>query len=97
MAPEDIEKRNKAVFLAQEIMDKATKAGRKILNIEVLAVLRQWAFRENTARKIVMRDGVKWVYSDSLGLIRFQNGEFSLSDASAEWPAVTKIVREMAP
>ena len=39
-----------------------------------------------------MREGVKWVHSDSLGLIRFSGGEFSLSDASANWPAVTKLL-----
>ena len=39
-----------------------------------------------------MEEGVKWVHSDTLGLVRFKSGELMIADATQGWPNVTKIL-----
>ena len=55
-------------------------------------MLQLWGFRENIHRTSVMRDDVKWVYSDTLGLARFKSGQFMVADATQGWPDFTKLL-----
>ena len=40
---------------------------RKIDDQDVVAILRTWGFKESTSRQNVMKPGVKFVRSDTLG------------------------------
>ena len=83
---------NEANHFACSILESTTKDNRALTDYEVLNVLQLCGFRENTHRTSVLRENVKWVYSDTLGLVRFKYGQFMVADATQGWPGSTKSI-----
>ena len=91
MPPPENEQRNKASYLAETILNDADDKKRRFTEADVLEIWRTCAFRQNDKRKNVMKEGVEWVHSDTLGLVRFQTDVFIVAEATCEWPCVTRI------
>merc|ERR1719401_1705108 len=84
-------KRLASAQMAKMILEDAQKKKRSITDSDVLAVLRLWGFRENTSRLNVMQEGQTFVYSDTLGLVKGRDGSVIVTQATSEYPAVSKI------
>jgi len=78
--------------LAKMILKEAAKCKRKINDRDVVAVLRLWGFRENTSRSNVMKEGVKVVHSDTLGLVASYDGAVLVTAATTEYPEFTQVL-----
>ena len=92
LTPTETSGRNQAAEIATAVLADADENKRPILEHEVLAVLQTWAFRRNDKRVNVMKEGVPWVHSDTLGLVKFQVGGFCVSGATVQWPSVTRLL-----
>jgi len=78
--------------LAKMILKEADALKRKINDNDVLAVLRMWGFKENTTRTNVMKEGVKTVHSDTLGLVASYDGAVLITDPTQEYPDFTRVL-----
>ena len=88
MTPEGLAGRGQATYLAQEITAQVDQPKRIWTTYDVLGVLQLCGFRQNTNRKSVIEDCVKWVHSDTFGFVRFKSGDFMIADAPQGWPNV---------
>lgn len=71
--------RREAQDKAKEILKACEADGnRAVTDNEVLACLRLWGFKENANRSNVMPDGSKFVYSDTIGIIKMSTCERTL-------------------
>merc|ERR1719491_407877 len=74
------------------VLEAVATENRRVSDLEVLSVLQAWAFKKNEARQNVLPDGIKWVHSDTLGLIRLRTGGFGVTSATQEYPHVTQLL-----
>merc|ERR1740130_1197017 len=74
------------------ILKEAAKCKRKITDRDVVAILRLWGFRENTSRSNVMKEGVKVVHSDTLGLVASYDGAVLVTAATTEYPEFSQVL-----
>lgn len=84
--------RMEAQAVAQLLLDEAAKRHKKITGADVLTVLRLWEFRQSTSRQNVMKEGIEWVHSDTLGLLSSYDGAVLVSNATKHYPAVPRIM-----
>jgi len=86
--------RREAQEKAKQILKAADEAGgRMIKDYEVLECLRLWGFKENTNRSNVMPDGDKFVYSDTVGIIKMSTCERTLvTVGSKRYPEFTQLI-----
>ena len=80
--------RRKADKLAREIL----AAGGSVTGADVLDVLSLWRFHKNKTRVNVMRAGVDWVLSDTLGIVRSRDGRLLLTRPTRDYPAFMEIL-----
>jgi len=78
--------------MAKMILEDCEKKKRNIDDKDVIAVLQLWGFRENENRHNVMKEGVKSVHSDTLGLVSGYDGAVIITAATTEYPAVTQVL-----
>lgn len=74
---------------AKSILDKQSK---KIKNADVLKVLKKWAYHKNDVRLNVMPEGEKWVFSDTLGMVRTRDGRLIVNGITESFPNVYRIL-----
>lgn len=84
--------RMEAQAVANLILQKAEKTGSKVTSDDITRVLDLWEFRQNTSRGNVMREGVEWVNSDTLGLLNTYDGGVVVSKATQTYPAVPRLM-----
>ena len=65
---------------------------KEITDADLLAVLRKWRWHQNKVRSNVMREGQKWVHSDTLGVVCSRDGRLVLSKVTKEYPASFKLL-----
>jgi len=74
--------------VADQEAEKILAKNRKISDQDCVKVLRKWAFRKNEARQNVMPEGVDFVHSDTMGLIRARDGRYMATAPSVLYPNV---------
>lgn len=79
---------------AKKILEAAGKQKRRISDAELTSVLKEWAFAKNPNRTNVMREGVTWVWSDTLGLLRDRIGDIHISQATLIYPEVIEVINK---
>lgn len=84
--------RMEAQAVANLILERADKSGRKVTSEDITSVLDLWEFRQNTSRGNVMRDGIEWVNSDTLGLLNTYDGGVVVSGATKHYPSVSRLM-----
>mmetsp|Transcript_19346 Transcript_19346/g.56213 ORF Transcript_19346/g.56213 Transcript_19346/m.56213 type:complete len:711 (+) Transcript_19346:72-2204(+) len=84
--------RIEAEVMSKLILETADTERQPVTDADVLHVLRLWGFRQNVTRQNVMREGVEWVNSDTLGLLAGYDGTVSVNGATRFYPSVTKLV-----
>jgi len=86
--------RRKAQEQAQKILKAIDAAGgRMVTDDEVLSCLRLWGFKENTNRGNVTPDGEKFVYSDTVGIIKMSTCERTLVTVGTKrYPEFTQLL-----
>jgi len=86
--------RRKAQAQAQKILKQVeAEGGRPITDDEVLSCLRLWGFKENTNRGNVTPNGKKFVYSDTVGLIKMSTCERTLVTVGTKrYPEFTRVI-----
>ena len=67
---------------AARILARANADGENITDDDLLSVFRQWAFKRNDVRVNVIPEGQRWVFSDTLGLLRDRCGKYLLAAPS---------------
>merc|ERR1719375_204968 len=85
-------KRSMAAAQAKDIMEVADREGRKVTDYEILQVLRLWDFRENETRLNVMREGQKFVYSDTVGLVASRTGLILAKEETRRYPEFGRLL-----
>jgi len=71
----------------------AAEGGRDITDDELLSCLRLWGFKENTNRGNVTPNGKKFVYSDTIGVIKMSTCERTLMTVGTKrYPEFTQVV-----
>ena len=84
--------RLQAEAAAAEILARAGAEGGKVTDGDVLLVFRLWSFRKNDIRVNVTPEGLQWVYSDTLGLIRDRCGQYIMTGPTKADPRVVRLV-----
>lgn len=85
--------RREAQQKAKEFLAAADSEKRMIMDSEILECLRLWGFKENSNRSNVMPDGAKFVYSDTIGIIKMSTCERTLlTVGSKRYPEFTKLL-----
>jgi len=86
--------RRKAQTEAKRILAAAERGGgRKITDEEVLSCLRLWGFKENVNRANVTPHGEKFVYSDTIGVIKMSTCERTLMTLGTKrYPEFTQVI-----
>lgn len=59
---------------------------------DVVDVLQVWGFAENDTRLNVLPEGVKFIHSDTLGVLRLRNGTYRIFDPTIRYEHVTKLI-----
>jgi len=81
-------------MLANEMTRRMLASGKAIRDKEVVSVLQIWGFAENTGRLNVMREGVKSVHSDTIGIIRTRQGPYRIIDPTTRYEHVTVLINK---
>ncbi|CAE8587144.1 unnamed protein product [Polarella glacialis] len=76
--------------LAEQKLDGAK--GKKITDRDVEEVLQNWGFCQNTGRLNVMRPGLRYVYSDTIGAIRRRTGGFGITPPTKRYPNFPRLL-----
>jgi len=87
--PEDNDcrlQRRVADELARVRLLDAEKASRKLTDKAVEEILECWGFRQNIGRLNVMPEGQKYVYSDTVGMIRRRAAGYGLTTVTERYP-----------
>jgi len=79
-------------IVANEHARRKLAAGKKLTEQDVVDVLGVWGFAENAGRLNVMPDGVKFVHSDTLGILRIRNGSYRIFDPTTRYEHVTMLI-----
>jgi hypothetical protein len=77
---------------ADALAARTLKAGKKVTQDDVTAVLERWGFSENLNRLNVLPEGRKFIYSDTLGAIRRRTGEVGVTPPTTRYPNVPKLL-----
>lgn len=77
---------------AKKRLADAAKAGRSVSDEDMKATLQAWAFVKNAARQNVVPKGHKWVWSDTIGLIRDRNGNTHATPPTRLYPEVVQLL-----
>jgi len=86
-------KRTEAHDRAKEILKDVRTSGRKIVDQDVLDVLRLWDFYDNKNRVNVMPEGTTSVNSDTLGFMQQTiGGRILVTRATQKYPAVVELM-----
>ena len=80
--------RKSADKFAKEVLDR----GGVIADEDVLAALRLWRFKKNTARANVMQENQHYVLSETMGIVCSRDGRLLLSKATKEHPAFMSLL-----
>jgi len=78
--------------LADERARRMLASGKKTTEQDVVNVLDIWGFAENAGRLNVMPEGVKFVHSDTLGILKIRNGTYRIFDPTTRYENVTKLI-----
>merc|ERR1719356_882188 len=86
-------KRTVANKKAKKVLDECIASpARKVLDEDVVTVLRAWPFKKNTTRLNVMRDGRTWVHSDTVGIIPTRDGRLLVTPPTSDYPDVMRLL-----
>jgi len=77
---------------AKRVLAEADKAKRIISDADLTAVLNEWGFARNVTRLNVMQENIKWVWSDTLGLLRDRCGDIHLTKSTHQYPEVVQVM-----
>jgi len=77
---------------AKEIIADCDEKKRLVTDDELTSVLDFWGFAKNTARQNVMKEGVNWVWSDTVGLLRDRIGDIHLTQSTHGYPEVVGVL-----
>eukprot|EP00929_Paragymnodinium_shiwhaense_P093803 TRINITY_DN5407_c0_g1_i1.p1 TRINITY_DN5407_c0_g1~~TRINITY_DN5407_c0_g1_i1.p1 ORF type:complete len:426 (+),score=150.78 TRINITY_DN5407_c0_g1_i1:67-1344(+) len=80
--------------VADLLAEKKLKTGKKITNADVGEVLELWGFCQNIGRLNVMPDGIKYVYSDTMGAIRRRDGSYGMTPPTRRYPNFAKLLNQ---
>lgn len=73
-------------------LQEAAKSGRKTSDADLKEAMELWGFAQNTGRVNVMRDGIKYVYSDTIGAIRRRTGGYGITPPTKHYPNFVKLL-----
>jgi len=77
---------------AKRILVECDKDCRRVSDADVELVLGHWGFARNVTRQNVMQKEVKWVWSDTMGLLRDRVGDIHLTGATHVYPQVVEVL-----
>jgi len=77
---------------AKRILSECDRDARRVSDADVELVLGHWGFARNVTRQNVMQKEVKWVWSDTVGLLRDRVGDIHLTGATHEYPHVVEVL-----
>mmetsp|Transcript_6720 Transcript_6720/g.11563 ORF Transcript_6720/g.11563 Transcript_6720/m.11563 type:complete len:458 (-) Transcript_6720:201-1574(-) len=66
----------------------------KVTDKDVLKILKIWGFHQNDVRLNVLPEGEKWVFSDTLGLIRSRDGRYMVNGITEAFPNVFHLLQK---
>eukprot|EP00811_Abedinium_folium_P000495 NODE_10453_length_1350_cov_23.103025.p2 GENE.NODE_10453_length_1350_cov_23.103025~~NODE_10453_length_1350_cov_23.103025.p2 ORF type:complete len:280 (-),score=99.78 NODE_10453_length_1350_cov_23.103025:267-1106(-) len=78
--------------VADEFARKKLSSHKKIKDDDVTEVLRLWGFGMNVGRLNVLPKGRRWVYSDTLGVLRRRMGDWGITPPTLHYPNVVKLL-----
>mmetsp|Transcript_17757 Transcript_17757/g.41177 ORF Transcript_17757/g.41177 Transcript_17757/m.41177 type:complete len:458 (+) Transcript_17757:55-1428(+) len=84
--------RRVANALAEKYLKEATSAKRKLSYENVEECLKCWGFGQNIGRINVMQKGQKYVYSDTLGVIRRRTGGVGATPPTLRYPCFSQLL-----
>eukprot|EP00419_Tripos_fusus_P051497 CAMPEP_0172818578 /NCGR_PEP_ID=MMETSP1075-20121228/14006_1 /TAXON_ID=2916 /ORGANISM="Ceratium fusus, Strain PA161109" /LENGTH=488 /DNA_ID=CAMNT_0013658953 /DNA_START=42 /DNA_END=1505 /DNA_ORIENTATION=- len=77
---------------ARRILAECNNENRRVSDADFELVLSHWGFARNVTRQNVMQKDVKWVWSDTLGLLRDRTGDIHLTEATHGYPQVVEVL-----
>lgn len=78
--------------VADLLCAKKLESGKKITEKDVTEVLGLWGFSENHGRLNVMEEGIKYVYSDTIGAIRRRTGSYGMTPPTVRYPNFPRLL-----
>jgi hypothetical protein len=79
-------------FICQKKLREADQAKKKITDQDLQDAMSLWGFKQNIGRLNVMREGVKYVYSDTIGAIRARCRGYGITPATAHYPNFVRLL-----
>ena len=76
------------------VLKSCKKEKRMVTDAELTKVLMQWGFARNGTRLNVMREGQKWVFSDTLGLLVDRTQDIHPTQGSVKYPEVVQVMNK---
>jgi len=80
--------------VADILCEKKLKTGKKITDQDLQEVLELWGFSENHGRLNVMQEGIKYVYSDTIGAIRRRTGTYGMTPPTTRYPNFPRLMNK---
>eukprot|EP00929_Paragymnodinium_shiwhaense_P082092 TRINITY_DN4312_c0_g1_i1.p1 TRINITY_DN4312_c0_g1~~TRINITY_DN4312_c0_g1_i1.p1 ORF type:complete len:427 (-),score=148.23 TRINITY_DN4312_c0_g1_i1:348-1628(-) len=80
--------------VADKIAEKKLDSGKKITDQDATEVLELWGFCQNSGRLNVLPNGLKYVYSDTLGAIRRRTGSYGKTPATVRYPNFPRLLNK---
>merc|ERR1719195_2329586 len=77
---------------SKRILAECNKGKRMVSDDDIALVLGNWGFARNVTRLNVMQSGVKWVWSDTMGLLRDRCGDIHLTQSTHGYPQVVEVL-----
>jgi len=77
---------------AAALLEQVDAEGREISTVELLRVLRRWAYFKNPYRVNVMPEGQTWVNSDTVGLNCARDGTVNTTHPTFSYPNVMRVM-----
>ncbi|CAK9047150.1 unnamed protein product [Durusdinium trenchii] len=77
---------------ADRLAARFLQESEEVTDAQVLAVLSEWGFEENSSRQNVMPRGRTFIYSDILGAVRTRMGAVQLTQPTALYPNVSRLL-----
>jgi len=77
---------------SKRILADCNKSKRMVSDEDVARVLGNWGFARNVNRVNVMQSGVKWVWSDTMGLLRDRCGDIHCTQSTHGYPQVVEVL-----
>jgi hypothetical protein len=77
---------------AENTLNAAARNHKVVTDADVARIMQTWAYAKNVTRQNVMPEGQRWVWSDTVGLLKDRLGDIHVTHNAKRYPAYTQLI-----